>query len=77
VYALAELSSRFKGEVVDTALSAMTLEAVVVAPSRNPTNKLAITRSSRSNLFKKEHEHRHEIAVLMAKKMKLPRVQRL
>jgi hypothetical protein len=53
VYALADLSSRLKGEVVDTIPGAATLEVVVVAPSRNPTNKLAITRSSRSNLLGK------------------------
>jgi hypothetical protein len=49
VCALVELSSRFKGYVVDTTPGAATLEVVVVAPSRNPSNKLDITRSSRSN----------------------------
>jgi hypothetical protein len=51
--ALADPSSRLKGEVVSTAPSAPTLEVVVVALSRNPTNKLAITRSSRSDLLGK------------------------
>jgi hypothetical protein len=46
---LAELSSRFKGEVVDTTPGATTLKVVVVAPSRNPSNKLDITRSSGPN----------------------------
>jgi hypothetical protein len=49
VCALVELSSRFKGEVVDTTPGAMTLEVVIVAPSRNLSNKLDISRSSRSN----------------------------
>jgi hypothetical protein len=69
VCALAELSSRFEGEVVDTTPGATTLEVVVVAPSRNPSNKLDISRSSRSN------QHHRETVVLMARKMKLPRVQ--
>jgi hypothetical protein len=43
VCALAELSSRFEGEVVDTTPGATTLEVVIVAPSRNPSNKLDIS----------------------------------
>jgi hypothetical protein len=53
MYALADLSSRLKGKVVNTTPSIPTLEVVVVAPSRNPTNKLAVTRLSRSNLLGK------------------------
>jgi hypothetical protein len=54
VCALAELSSRFEGEVVDTTPGATTLEVVVVAPSRNPSNKLDISRSSGSNRLGKK-----------------------
>jgi hypothetical protein len=53
VYASAGLSSRLKGQVVDAALSVPTLEVVIVAPSRNPTNELAGTRSSRFDLLGK------------------------
>jgi hypothetical protein len=49
VCALAELSSRFEDKVVDTTPGATTLDVVVVAPSRNPSNKLDISRSSGSN----------------------------
>jgi hypothetical protein len=49
VCALAELSSRFEGEVVDTTSGATTLEVVVVAPSWNPSNKLDISRSNGSD----------------------------
>jgi hypothetical protein len=48
VCALSELSSSFEDEVVDTTLGA-TLEVVIVAPSRNPSNKLDISRSSGSD----------------------------
>jgi hypothetical protein len=40
---LAKLSSRFQGEVVETTPGATTLKVVMVAPSRNPSNKLDIT----------------------------------
>jgi hypothetical protein len=40
VCALAELSSRFKGEVVDTTSGAATLGVAEVAPSRNSSNKV-------------------------------------
>jgi hypothetical protein len=36
---------------VDTTPGAPTLEVVIVALSRNPTNKLAVTRAGRSNLL--------------------------
>jgi hypothetical protein len=49
VRALAELSSSFEGKVVDTTLGATTLEVVVVAPSRKPSNKLDTSPSSGSD----------------------------
>jgi hypothetical protein len=53
VCAFAELSSRLEGEVVDATPGATTLEVVIVASSRNPSNNLDISRSSGSNQLEK------------------------
>jgi hypothetical protein len=73
VWALAELSSRFEGEVVDTTPGATTLKVVVVAPSRNPSNKLDITRSGRPNRLGKNASIVVRLPCLW-QKMELPRV---
>jgi hypothetical protein len=70
---LAELSSRFEGEVVDTSRGATILKVVVVAPSRNPSNKLDRTRSSRPNRLGKNASIVARLPCLW-QKMKLPRV---